>query len=197
MAKCTSCPNTIIKTKESNTSGLDSHLSRKHPDIYKKFLAKRADVLKQRDERKALRESRKRRVGVLDLNSSKQTKLGSRTGVLSMTSPSPDPQVQKLWDDALVDYLAETHVSFRQVSGTPFRKLVNVSNKNSRSKIVVKSRRQLTKHVKKRTEELLSELSGIIRACKTDMKSCSFTTDLWTSRAGDAFLSLTVHFIDK
>ena len=30
-----------------------------------------------------------------------------------------------------------------------------------------------------------------------DIKSVAFTTDIWTSRSQDSYISLTLHFIDK
>ena len=40
-------------------------------------------------------------------------------------------------------------------------------------------------------------MCDIIAAVKSDLESVCYTTDLWTSRVGDSFISLTVSFIDK
>ena len=51
-AKCNSCPisSATIKTKSGNTTGLDSHLSRKHRKVYETFLIKKAEVEAKRKE---------------------------------------------------------------------------------------------------------------------------------------------------
>lgn len=51
-AKCNSCPvsSSPIKTKSGNTTGLDSHLSRKHRKVYESFLLKKAEVEAKRKD---------------------------------------------------------------------------------------------------------------------------------------------------
>ena len=51
--------------------------------------------------------------------------------------------------------------------------------------------------VDKSAEEVMKEITDIIRTVKEDLVSLGFTTDLWTSRAMDSYLSLTVSFIDR
>ena len=42
----------------------------------------------------------------------------------------------------------------------------------------------------------MKQVHNIIAAVKTNLLSVGFTTDLWTSRAQDAYMSLTFSFID-
>ena len=51
--------------------------------------------------------------------------------------------------------------------------------------------------VKVKADEIRQDLLDIITAVKEDLTCIGFTTDLWTSRAGIPFMSLTIHFIDK
>ena len=37
----------------------------------------------------------------------------------------------------------------------------------------------------------------VLKESCPDLVSVSFTTDMWTNREGDAFISLTIHYIDK
>ena len=74
---------------------------------------------------------------------------------------------------------------------------MNVLNKQSRSKVKVLSGQALASHVNKNAEEVLKEVSTIIRSSLSEMESVSFTTDIWTSGNSESFISLTVHWIDK
>ena len=55
----------------------------------------------------------------------------------------------------------------------------------------------LSNHVTASAEELVKEVTEIIRSCRAEMEGFSFTTDIWTSGTMDSFISLTVHWIDK
>ena len=46
-------------------------------------------------------------------------------------------------------------------------------------------------------KEMSEDLNDIIETVKPDLQSVGFTTDLWKSRAGHSYMSLTTHFIDK
>ena len=43
----------------------------------------------------------------------------------------------------------------------------------------------------------MTDVCDIMAAVRTDLTSVGFTTDLWTSRANDSYISLTASFIDK
>ena len=64
-------------------------------------------------------------------------------------------------------------------------------------RIKLKSPVTYSRLVKVKAAEIKKELCEIIIAVKEDLNSVGFTTDLWTSNAGDPFMSLTMHFIDK
>jgi hypothetical protein len=52
---------------------------------------------------------------------------------------------------------------------------------------------------KVRAEEIDQSIRDIIKTIRDrgDIKSVSFTTDIWTSRSQDSYISLTIHFIDR
>ena len=194
-AMCNSCPMTSkpIKTKSGNTTGLDSHLSRKHRKVYEKFLVKKAEV---EIKRKEIKEGSKRRLGQ-DLFKSKQSKLSTSDGVLNMKPPPPDPRTQKEFVDATVNFAVESGIAFNALSGPAFRNVVNVLNKHSRQKVKVLSGHALATHVTNSADELMKEVTAIIRTCRAEMEGVSFTTDIWTSATMESFISITVHWIDK
>ena len=125
-AKCNSCPisSASIKTKSGNTTGLDSHLSRKHRNVYETFLIKKAEV---EAKRKEIQEKSKRKLGQ-DLFQTKQSKLKTKDGILDMKRPPPDPKIQKEFTDAVVNMAVETGISFNALSGPAFRNVVDVLN---------------------------------------------------------------------
>jgi hypothetical protein len=51
--------------------------------------------------------------------------------------------------------------------------------------------------MKAKAAELKQDIMDIVAAVKGDLVCAGFTTDMWTSSAGDPFMSLTLHFIDK
>ena len=51
--------------------------------------------------------------------------------------------------------------------------------------------------VDKEADELMADITAIIKTVKPDLVSLGFTTDLWTSRALDSYISLTLSFIDR
>ena len=104
-----------------------------------------------------------------------------------------DKDLQRRWDDALVDYAADSFSSYKQLSSESFKKLVAVANKM----IKVKSNSTLSRHMKIRAKKILNQIVGQIREEKTYLKSVAFTTDVWTSITGDSYISLTVHYIDR
>ena len=95
----------------------------------------------------------------------------------------------------LVDYAAESFSSFRQLSTSSetFVDLIKIANR----KIKVKTAVTLSNHVSKKAKSVKQDICNVIITVKPDLVSASFTTDMWTSRSGDSFMSLTVHFIDR
>ena len=176
-----------------------NHIIRKHPKKVAVFEECKKEVLQKREDIKAVRNSLKRSAGKSSEDESKikQSKLLSKDGKLSLNLPPPCLETQKLWDNAVIDWIVDKQLPFSAASGECFEKMVNILNKHSRNKIKVKSRKTLTKHVETRAGEILEELCCVISAIREDMRSCSFTSDIWTSRSMDTYVSLTVHYIDR
>ena len=179
MARCNMCtkkndpqpgakvqPKGIIHTKQSNTQGCRSHLNAHHKKLAADFVKNEAYVKTKRDKLQKEKEAKKRRAPIdLHEGTKKQAKLGGRDGKLSVDLPPEDLGVQKLWDDAMSDFLAETQTSFRSMAGPAFRNLIEVINKKSRCKIKVKERRTLSKLVSSRAEDTLQQVGSPSRSC--------------------------------
>ena len=194
-ATCNTC-SSVIKTKLGNTTGLDSHLARKHTKVYESYKLKKAEVESKRTELKGILDGRKRKLGQ-DVLKSKQTKLELVSGVLSMKAPPPNPRVQKEFVEAVTLFAIESGISFKALSGEGFQNVVNVLNKHSREKVKVLDRRNLARYVTKAHEEIVKEVTGIIKSCKDKMEGVAFTSDIWSSPTMESFISLTVHWVDQ
>ena len=107
--------------------------------------------------------------------------------------PQNDENLSKQLDDAIVDFLAESGVAFRVVGLQSFERLLKLLNK----RVNLKHRTTYSKLVKVKAAEIKQEILDIINTVKGDLTCAAFTTDMWTSAAGDPFMSLTIHFIDK
>ena len=179
--KCKFCPK-LLKT--SNITGIQRHLEGQHKKEFAIF-KKEKDLLVQHDidNRKTPKKN--------DTNNNRD--LGPKMKQAKFAWKIVDKDLQRKWDDALVDYAADSFSSYRQLSSESFKKLVAVANK----KIKVKSNSTLSRHMKIRAKKILNQIVGQIREEKTYLKSVAFTTDVWTSITGDSYISLTVHYIDR
>ena len=86
-----------------------------------------------------------------------------------------DKGLQKRWDDALVDYSADSLASYNQLNSEAFRKLICVANRT----IEVKDQTTLSRHVKQKAKKILDKIVALLQREKPYLKSVSFTTDLY------------------
>ena len=209
LAQCTMCPlkiprkysekqpKGVVRRKDGNSKGMMEHLRACHSVEIPRYEEKKIEVERKRDELRNEKNNNKRKLPIPQNNiDPKQSKLATNQGKLIIGQPA-DPNIQTEWDNALTDFLADTHASFSQMSGPPFRKMIGIILRRSRIKLEVRTRKTLSKKVTTRSEEVLLDLGKIIDFCKSEMVSVSFASDLWTSNAHDAFLCLNVVFIDQ
>ena len=97
--------------------------------------------------------------------------------------------------DALITFLADSGVAFQVVGRSSFINLMKTANK----RIKLKSPKTYMRLTKLKADEIDKSIRDIIKTIKDDgdIKSVGFTTDLWTSRSQDSYMSLTIHFIDR
>ena len=179
--KCNTCKLELANS-DGNTTGMSRHLQAKHK---KEWL----DYSKLRDDRDKAKEAEKaRRKG----HNSKDEP--PKKAKLDFFKPSQvDPKLDAEFHDELINHIADTCTSFAQYGGESFQRVVSVLNK----RVKVKHPVTLSRIAGKKAEELKKEICAILAAVKDDLVSLGFTTDMWTSRAMDSFLSLTVSFIHK
>ena len=172
--------NKYIPTKHGNTSGMIRHLAL-HKEPHKEYLEKKnaREAIKEKEK-----EAGKKRKCHFDQVPTKQPKLDFK--------PPSDSAIQNKFEDALLEYIADFGVSFRQAAG--LKDLISVVNR----KIKVPSRWSLARKTNDKAKKVLNEVKNIMAAVRAseELVSIGFTTDLWTSRAGDSYISLTCSFID-
>ena len=105
--------------------------------------------------------------------------------------PQSEDALDKAITDAIVDFLADSGVAFRVVSLPSFHNLMKIANR----RIKLKHPTTYSRLVKTKAEEVKQDVLDIISAVKADVSCIGFTTDLWTSRSGHPFMSLTAHLL--
>ena len=169
-----------IPIKSGNTSGLNSHLKLKHAELFKKL---NEDKEKKNEEKKATK-NKKNEDHPLTKQPLKQPKLSF------INRSEAERELQDKFNDALVEYVATSGVSFNQAA-----KLTDVIHSINK-KIQVPSSKVLSRRMENKADFTLKKVHNILAAFRSKIVSVGFTTDLWTSRAGDAYISLTCSFID-
>ena len=169
-ATCNSCDQDY-SCKNGTTSCLINHLKSKHKDVHQRFIDS----------------SRKRPVP------SPSPGQKSKQPRIEDCLPVNEERLNEAIDEAVVDFLADSGVAFRVVGLPSFKNMLNIANR----KIKLKHPQTYSRSVKVKAQNIKNDISSIIDATKEDFDCAGFTTDLWTSRSGHPFMSLTVHFIDK
>ena len=170
---------------EGTTSSMKKHLG-KHPVEYEEYLLAQADKDrgKMTSNKRLADEQLPKGVPYL-----KQPKL-------DYFSNSNLAERQQLFDDSVVKFVSETGISFNVLGSDSFKYLINVANKTN-GKLIVKDPRTYSRKVGTVSRKIMTDVCDIMAAVRTDLTSVGFTTDLWTSRANDSYISLTASFIDK
>ena len=176
-SSCNTCGRSY-GSKGGTTSSLINHLKSCHPDAYEQYC----------DETKVKANPTKKRPAAAAATNPflKQKRLED-------CIPQSEDALDKAITDAIVDFLADSGVAFRVVSLPSFHNLMKIANR----RIKLKHPTTYSRLVKTKAEEVKQDVLDIISAVEADVSCIGFTTDLWTSRSGHPFMSLTVHFIDK
>ena len=166
--KCRLCRATIA-AKDSNTTNLYSHLKSKHPEEF---------LLAQRASNKGSLE-RKGQASILDSWKKQQ--------LLSSSSKE-----HKSLTNSIAYCLARDMLPLSTVDKPGFRAMIHQFN----PRYQLPTRKHFTKvAVPALVTEVKSKIEQQIKSKQLDYFSA--TTDLWTSAAGDPYITFTTHFIDS
>jgi len=161
----------IVAATQGNTTNLYNHLKRHHKVEYD---------LAMKDKQ------------TTSQNPSRQTTQTSITQTLYSASPyPPSSQRHKEITDAITYHLAKDMAPINTVQNEGFKKMINTLDK----RYSMPSRKYFSNVA----------LSALYTQCRTtvetelrdDVQNFAATTDLWSSRTMEPYMSLTVHFISS
>ena len=192
VGKCNTCQK-LIKAPGGTTSGLRKHL-KTHPKLNKLL----EDADKEKAKQKELEVRKRKQVEKDDLDvelecqpsQKKQTTLAGF--IQTKTKYDIHSEEQKKFDDKIVEYIIKDLPSFSSINNEGFLELMNYAA----PKFTVKDRKTYARKIEHKYENIMQQVNDIISKCKPEMESISCTTDMWTSRANDLYISLTLHYID-
>ena len=171
---CTIC-NESVKTA-GNTSNLLKHLKNKHHDAYQ-------HVHEEQEEMKRLKEDKSGSCA----GSKKQVTLSE-----SLTKTSgyrKDSQRRKIIDDALIKMLALDLQPASIVEDRGFLNFMEILD----PRYTPPSRRTIMRNLLPQKYEAVQEA---VKVKLANVQYCAVTTDIWTSRATQGYITVTCHFLD-
>jgi hypothetical protein len=154
-----------------------------HPSEFMKYVELDKDVTKNATKRKNDYDCQ-------EGPSQKQPKFLEFTE--SKSKYNNDSKIQQNFDEAMLEFMAMTFSPFYVANNKYFRKLIQISN----PRITAKDRTTYARKIGEKAASVRLRINRIINSPKIGAISRAYTTDLWTSMAQDAFISLTCHFID-
>ena len=154
----------------------EAHLKIKHPNLFKSL--EESNPAKSNQPKKRAAET-------------EQSSVDPKQRKLEDCAPANQQTLNKAIDDAIVDFLADSGVAFRVVGLASFDKLMKLVNR----RINLEHPTTYSRLIKIKAAEIKQDIVDIIAAVKGELTVAAFTTDMWTSNAGNPFMSLTIHFI--
>ena len=98
---------------------------------------------------------------------------------------------QTKFDEAVLELLAVNCLPFELANSPEFKSLVHLLDK----RITVKDRKTYQRKIKNLATAVLSKIKKMINL-HCDI-SCAITSDIWSSRSQDGYISGTLHLIDE
>ena len=174
---CRTCNKSVL-CKGGNTSNLFTHLRDHHPTLFK-----------EASKGKGTSSTMLNAAGTP--SSTRQRHQETLPNVIERRNcfPSNSPQAQEL-NAAVAYYLAKDMQPYYTVERPGFRKLIFKLN----PRYHMPSRKYFSQQEIPRLYTKVKE--SVVNPKLAEIEYFSATTDLWTSRATDPYLSYTVHFVD-
>ena len=107
------------------------------------------------------------------------------------TKVDPKSEIQKKFDRLLLELIGTNFLAFSFIDSPEFHNFVNFLNKNFNIKTAQTYRRGMSNYAKDILNKVIQQLTDF---CDVGMAA---TTDIWSSRTQDSYISLTSHFVDK
>ena len=187
----------IVRRTDGNTRGMMTHFQSRHVDLLKDV----ADNKKIQDCKKEENKSKRKAIddAVIEGVKLKQSKLTVNKNKDMALDIKPDPKFQKEWDRELTKFVNSTNVSYSLVGGEPFHNLISFLLKKARYSRVpplkLKGRKQITRDNNNNAKEGHDKMFHILDHFKDKIVSIGFTSDVWSNRDMESFVSLTIQFL--
>lgn len=180
-----------VKVCQGSTGGLKSHL-KTHKKEYQEFIL--AEEKKKADEDASKSRKRPNNNNLpaspeMEPTASKQPKLTDI--VQKMTKHKVDGAIQSKFDQLVLELLSMNFLPFNLVNSSEWKSLISFLDKRMHLKDRTTYSRQMkniANEVKEKVKEMIKNFSG---------ESIAITSDMWSSRILESFISGTFHFIDK
>ena len=170
---------TKYKVCDGSTGTIRDHIEKKHPAEFKDI---KAEETKEKAESKE--------------NKNKRAKLEANQPTLKdtinkFTKVDPQGAQQKQFDKLLLHMIGCNFMAFSFIDSPEFHDFINFLNKTFN----VKTGRTYRKQMTKVAEDMMMEVRRMLKEfCRVGL---AVTTDIWTSRTQESYISLTCHFIDE
>ena len=202
-ARCKHCPSTY-QVKKGGTSSLRYHLKNSHGRIYAELVQGETSAKRQREaEVEEVEEAEREYVSLVHETPRKRTRRGdadahhdeesNRVGTLDKYRKFASGDRRQLkFDMAVTNYLVSSGLPFHHVESDSFKEFV----RELQPRVTVKSANCFSQSKLPRLHSHM--VRTLTKVLDSDLATCpggALTTDIWTSRAGDPFLSLTIHYL--
>lgn len=198
-ARCKHCPATY-QVKKGGTSSLRYHLKNSHGRIYAELVQGETSAKRQRDaDQGEIEEAEREYVSLVHETPRKRTRQQhqdeetDRVGTLDKYRKFASGDRRQLkFDMAVTNYLVSSGLPFHHVESDSFKEFV----RELQPRVTVKSANCFSQSKLPRLHSKM--LRSMTQILDQDLETCpggALTTDIWTSRAGDPFLSLTLHYL--
>ena len=189
------CIHCKTKLKGKNTSTLITHVQKKHLGVYKAFLKKKANKVKEQENRKLELAVVKDSHSVNQLNNLSASILGTPSVASFFSRKYSEEQYsyndgrQKKVTRALALLLATTTIPVDIVLSPQFNNLVRTLDPHARV--------PGAKYMRKEINSTWNEVLNVIKKSLNNTRHVALTADIWTSKNLNAsYLGVTVHFFD-
>lgn len=173
---CKSCQK-VVATSKGNTTNLHSHLQHNHLDLYKELQGS-ASKSKTTDVRPTSSRSSK----------AVQQQSSIHQSFASVTPYEKSSKRHKEVTEAISRYIAKDMMSINTVSRTGFVSLINILDRRYQ----MPSRTYFSQVA---IPQMYDTCRGRVHSELSEVVHFASTTDLWSSRTTEPYLSFTVHFI--
>ena len=186
-------PHGVIRRTGLTSARMDSHIKSSHFSFYSKMLENKKYALERKDA------FRKQKPSSDDKTQTRLFKAENNQMSCTYSSAtkkmSADFQIK--FDAAQAQFCADQHCSFALACGKPMRQFLSVFTTwpGKIPPFKIKCAMTVSRHVGKKANIVRSKLQQIIEADLESMVSASFTSDIWTSRNSDSYISLTLSYI--